>query len=300
MRTSTRQTAPDKGRGMQEERASSLAGLGTETRWLTAAVILSLTAHMLFFAAVLYAHVQPARRPSTAALINVQLVSLPAPASAQTAPVQQPSQTAPKISQKKATRSIAPVKTETAPEPADTATPAPVREKFSLKKKTYQREKVKKSALESIEKQVETSAAEQIASAIDRLKQEVAATGSAIPADETGQSDAPAVGVGDEGGRIAELIDIYRIEIAYQVERNWAFADQLAAGRDQLLTAVVFKVMPDGEIRDLIFTDRSGNANLDESVFRAVMKSNPVAPHPESIRRPYVEMGLRFTPEGVQ
>jgi len=298
MQTSTRQAAPDKGRGMQEERASSLAGLGTETRWLTAAVILSLTAHMLFFAAVLYAHVQPARRPSSAALINVQLVTLPA--SAQTAPVRQPAQTAPKVSQKKATRSIAPVKTETAPKPADTATPAPVREKFSLKKKTYQREKVKQSALESIEKQVETSAAEQIASAIDRLKREVAATGSAIPADETGQSDAPAAGVGDEGGRIAELIDIYRIEIAYQIERNWAFADQLAAGRDQLLTAVVFKVMPDGEIRDLIFTDRSGNANLDESVFRAVMKSNPVAPHPESIRRPYVEMGLRFTPEGVQ
>ena len=63
---------------------------------------------------------------------------------------------------------------------------------------------------------------------------------------------------------------------------------------------LVFKVMPNGEIRDVFFTDRSGNNNFDESAYRAIMKSNPVDPHPPGIIRPYVQMGLRFTPEGIK
>ena len=58
--------------------------------------------------------------------------------------------------------------------------------------------------------------------------------------------------------------------------------------------------MPNGEIKDLFFTDRSGNSHFDESAYRAVMKSNPVDPHPAGLIRPYVQMGLRFTPEGVK
>jgi colicin import membrane protein len=99
---------------------------------------------------------------------------------------------------------------------------------------------------------------------------------------------------------LAEIIDIYRVEIAYQVQRNWAFPDQLAGGRSDLQTLLVFKVMPNGEIKDLFFTDRSGNSHFDESAYRAVMKADPVEPHPKSVSRPYVQMGLRFTPEGIQ
>jgi colicin import membrane protein len=58
--------------------------------------------------------------------------------------------------------------------------------------------------------------------------------------------------------------------------------------------------MPNGEIKDLFFTDRSGNKHFDESAYRAVMKSNPVAPHPRGISEPFVQMGLRFTPEGIR
>ena len=114
----------------------------------------------------------------------------------------------------------------------------------------------------------------------------------------------PSAGAGSEGagkgGRIGELIDIYRVEIAYQIQKNWAFPEQLAGGRNDLQTLLVFKVMPNGEIRDLFFTDRSGNTHLDESAFRAIMKTNPVDPHPSGIIRPYVQMGLRFTPEGIK
>ena len=33
---------------------------------------------------------------------------------------------------------------------------------------------------------------------------------------------------------------------------------------------------------------------------KAILKSNPVRPHPPGIRKPYMTMGLRFTPSGVQ
>jgi colicin import membrane protein len=59
-------------------------------------------------------------------------------------------------------------------------------------------------------------------------------------------------------------------------------------------------VMPDGEITDIRFTERSGNAYLDESAYRAIVKANPVSPHPTGIRTPYVTVGVRFTPEGIK
>ncbi|MBT8370787.1 MAG: energy transducer TonB, partial [Deltaproteobacteria bacterium] len=75
---------------------------------------------------------------------------------------------------------------------------------------------------------------------------------------------------------------------------------QLADGRSDLATWLIFKVMPDGEIKDLIITERSGNSHLDESAYRAVMKANPVIPHPKSVSKQYVQIGIRFTPEGIQ
>lgn len=111
----------------------------------------------------------------------------------------------------------------------------------------------------------------------------------------------PPVANDDVGtGKPDEIIDIYRVEIAYKVQQNWASPDQLADGRSDLQTLLVFKVMANGEIKDIYFTDRSGNDQFDESAYQAVMKSNPVDPHPKSVSEPYVQLGLRFTPEGIQ
>mgnify|MGYP000302490203 CR=1 FL=1 len=97
-----------------------------------------------------------------------------------------------------------------------------------------------------------------------------------------------------------ELIDLYRLEIAFQIQKNWAFNEQLAGGDRSLVAAIVFKVMPDGEIRDVFFTDRSGNTYLDESAYKAIMKSNPVDSHPGGLVQPYVVMAIRFTPQGIR
>ncbi len=178
--------------------------------------------------------------------------------------------------------------------------------KRSLKKKTFKSSRIVKSAIARIEKKVEESRPDPLTKAIDRLRDKVGKTGANDRLKHKVGKDADGHGAGLAGRtgaatkRTLELIDIYRVEIAYQIQKNWAFSEQLAGGRKDFMASLVFKVMPTGEIRDIFFTDRSGNRHLDESAYKAIQKSNPVTPHPEGVIKPFVEVGLRFTPEGVR
>jgi outer membrane biosynthesis protein TonB len=58
--------------------------------------------------------------------------------------------------------------------------------------------------------------------------------------------------------------------------------------------------MPNGEIKDLFFVKRSGNEALDQSAFNAILNSNPAKPFPANIKKPFIEMGLRYSPAGVR
>ena len=279
-------------------REDLLNGMGNDSRRVAIAVTASLVCHLLFFSVVLYMQSHSVHRRPVDSFIRVDLVSLPerrAPAKAsEPAPVA--AKKVPSPSPKKETVS-------TQPRRKSSDVPAKPKKKVSLKKKTFKPENVKKRALEKMEEKVDTTTTERIAAAIDRLKTKVAEEVREQPKPETKapvQTGSIAGGGHDAGGRRAELIDIYRVEVAFQIQKNWAFPDQFAEDRSDLQTLLVFKIMPNGEIKDLFFTDRSGNRHFDESAYRAVMKSNPVAPHPKGLSEPYVQMGLRFTPEGVK
>ena len=162
-------------------------------------------------------------------------------------------------------------------------------------------------ALTKVKKKVEKSETDSVSQALDRLKKKVEQTESSrVQAASTGLAATGAGGggvpgaTGSGGQRRLELIDLYKIEVAFQVERNWAFSQQLAGEGQTLQVSLVFKVMSGGEITDIRFTERSGNSYLDESAYRAIVKANPVSPHPTGIRTPYVTMGVRFTPEGIR
>jgi len=175
--------------------------------------------------------------------------------------------------------------------------------KKALKYKTFKSEKVVQNALKRVEKKLDSQPPKALEDTIKRIREDVAKKGrppgsgdTAAKSDEVGKSGAFGHGTRKEG----ELIDLYRLEIAYEINKNWAFAEQLSGGGKKLMASLAFKVMPDGTITDIFFTDRSGNQYLDDSAYRAIKKSSPVKPHPEKLSRPYVEMGLRFTPEGVR
>jgi colicin import membrane protein len=119
----------------------------------------------------------------------------------------------------------------------------------------------------------------------------------------SGAGAASGTGTGGGGGggtAILSRIDNYKLEAAYAVGLNWAFSRELAASDNHLETLIQFRILPNGEITDIEVVQSSGNRYLDESAYRAVKKASPVAPHPEGINRPYIDVGVRATPAGFR
>jgi colicin import membrane protein len=294
--------------------ASPHQGLEAGSRTMVFYFGLSLLFHVVFIGAMV---ILPESGPSlklAPGAINVNLVSLPG------APGPAPKSAAETVSTpKEEVKAVPKVPlVETPPpqpppqvqKPEKTISLAPPEEKkkvkTSLKKKTLDRQKMIEQALTKVEQKVEKSKPDSVQQAISRLKKKVAETeASTTQGSGTAANDATgAAGAGVPGGaggkRELELIDIYRIEVAFQVERNWAFSQQLGGNGKGLQASLVFKVLPSGEITDIRFTEESGNSYLDDSAYRAIAKANPVSPHPAGLRRSYVTVALRFTPEGIR
>lgn len=150
---------------------------------------------------------------------------------------------------------------------------------------------------------------ESIKDAISRVREkvakEIARKGSQQPPAAQTKPSVPqtsgrtgSVGRGPAGGGAPGAIsDIYRAQLTYQVERNWAFPEHLADVRGDLVTVLVVNIMPSGHIKDVWFKDRSGNSYLDDSAYRAVMKSNPLPPLPQGYNA--YTVALVFTPSGL-
>ena len=277
-----------------------------------APLTISFVCHLVF---LLLFVVTPSLRfdkPQAQSVINVSMVSLKQSTTAATDKPAVAKKT-PKVEKPEV------VKKASAPTPVKKTTkvvekPAP-KPKTSLKKKTFKSTQVVKSAIKQLEDKVAAETddkaqavePEPLKSALERLRQEV---GKAEPSQSKDSATKEAPSGGKTGGKLgkfnengkktAELIDLYRLEIAFQIQKNWAFNEQLAGGDRSLVAAIVFKVMPDGEVRDIFFTDRSGNTYLDESAYKAIVKSNPVDSHPAGLVKPYVVMAIRFTPQGIR
>ena len=110
----------------------------------------------------------------------------------------------------------------------------------------------------------------------------------------------PAGGSGTGGARVQESILIYQAEIQYQIQKNWAFSQQLAGDNTELEAVLAIKILRNGEIEDIWFDKKSGNAYLDDSAYKAIVKSNPLPPLPNDYMRPFYKIGLRFGPKGLK
>jgi colicin import membrane protein len=281
---------------------------GTPTYWPQ--LLISFLGHVLLFVVVIYSPDIRPKKDIMPAVIDVSMVTLKAASPSEKAAPETKAPEKKEVAKppEKKTETIAPKPPpEPKPEPkVSTAKPKPkpAKSKASLKRKTFKPDQVVKRAIKKIEKDVAKSAANSKSKALDRLRKQV-------KKDEASRGTAPSTGAataknsgggkkGASGRRRAELIDMYRIEIAYRIQENWAYSEQLAGDVSKVKASIVFKVLPSGEIIDIFYVDRSGNAFLDESAYKAIVKSNPVDPHPKGIIEPYVVVGLNFTPEGVR
>lgn len=280
------------------------------TLFLTFAV--ALVCHAIFLTILIYfpIHTQYNKKFSHS-VINVSMVTFPAQGSA--------SEPAGQIELKSKIQSTQPKKAQVSKIPSKTsvntdrsrskavsvATKKSKKIKKSLKKKTFKPSNVVKSAITRIEKQVEDSRPDPVIEAINRLKTKVGSS-------EARDIGAKGEGLTGQGGNIPggalttgylalKPIDIYKAEIPYHIEKNWAFSEQLAGGGDtDLVAVVVIKIMQTGVIKDIWFEKKSGNSYFDESAFKAVKKSDPLPELPKEYLKPYYNLGLIFTPSGLK
>jgi len=171
--------------------------------------------------------------------------------------------------------------------------------KESLKKKTFKPSKIVKSAITKIEKQVANSRPNPVIAAINRLKNKADST----EAKDIEVSGGGLIGQGGalaKGYRMLKPIDIYKAEIPYHIEKNWAFPEQLTSGDTNLVAVVVIKIMQNGAIKDIWFEKKSGDSYFDESAFKAVKKSDPLPKLPKEYLKAYYNLGLIFTPSGLK
>lgn len=123
--------------------------------------------------------------------------------------------------------------------------------------------------------------------------------GSGAASNQGGQGGDSTTGMPGLGLQAMQAIDFYRSLIGMTIEKNWFFSENLTGGRKDLVTVLVIKILPNGQIVDIWYEKKSGNVNFDDAAFKAVKKSNPLPPLPKEYTRPYYEVGLVFTPAGL-
>jgi colicin import membrane protein len=273
------------------------AETGDRTRTLIWFFIVSFFGHLiLFIGLLLLPDLAPAKK-FTPSVINVSLVSIPA---------QEVSTSSSPESTQKAAKQVSSRKTAQKSKKTVSVAPTKPKPKISLKKKTFKSSKVIEQALTKLEKKVEDSRPPSVNEALDKLKRQVEETDPSERLRKKAVESVAQKGAGTGEGSLADrqktlgAMQIYHAEIAYYIRKNWVFSEHFAGGRTDLETALGIKVMPNGEITEIWFDKRSGNAHLDDSAHKAVMKSNPLPPLPKEFMEPHYMVGLRFGPKGLK
>ncbi|MGE5818773.1 MAG: cell envelope integrity protein TolA [Deltaproteobacteria bacterium] len=182
-------------------------------------------------------------------------------------------------------------------------------EKKPVLKETAKKEAPKKeaSSAKAGETAAEESAADRvrerlIQSAVERAKSrseqpEKTSKGEVISSGTGEGEGAAALGPGGRGGGVAKGMDfiIYQNRMLSTIKGNWTWV----GGKSNLRVVVRFNIKDSGEIAGLKIVQPSGDPSYDESVLRAVRKSSPLPAPPDSVRKDFAEVTIRFRPEDL-
>ncbi|MCJ7595953.1 MAG: TonB C-terminal domain-containing protein [Desulfobacterales bacterium] len=254
-----------------------------EMKW-GSMVLWSVVLHLVIFSSLLFVpESHPiTRRPYGAIIYEVDLVEMPAAGAEKSE----------RGSVSKAKTAEAPVKPETKTRRIETAKKA--EKPLVIAKKTVERPTtpVKKpevspsqlidKAITKIEKRVQSEERSEghVDRAISRLQGKVG--------DQEAAAAAPGPPGPAEGGRPigGTAMQFYQMEVETWIKRNWSYPVAMDNPKD-LQAVVVLSVKSDGAILETRFDKRSSSAIFDESVQKAIERSNPLPPFPESYRQHY-------------
>lgn len=248
-------------------------------------VAASLAFHLVaLFLIIFLANSGPSIRPFKGTVYEVNLVEMPAGV-----PQKPPG---PSVSAEAKTETAAAVKETKTPriEESRPAEKPLVISKKTIEKTTPPQEKPKVSpsdlinkAISKIEKKVKTENVDHLNAAISKLQTKARSQDSS--AEAGGGSER---GQGISGGPMA----LYQMEVEAWIKSNWSYP--VAMDKKQLEAVVVLLVRQDGTITKTRLEKRSADALFDESVLKAIERSNPLPPFPDSYRKSYDEFEITF------
>jgi len=137
------------------------------------------------------------------------------------------------------------------------------------------------SAIAKIEQKVKTEDKDHVEKAISQLEKKV-----------EGRSNVQG-SLGGGQGVIGIPIRIYQMEVESRIKGNWSYPVAVQ-NLKKLQAIVVVKVKQDGTILESWFKERSRDAIFDQSVLKAIEKSNPLPPFPEGYITSYDEIEINF------
>jgi colicin import membrane protein len=135
--------------------------------------------------------------------------------------------------------------------------------------------------------------AKQIDSAIERIRKQV--TIGSAGAVETGEAGTG----GASSGFMSIKHKMYYNLIWQRIRSAWVLPEGALGGKKDLETIIAIRIAKDGQIEEIQFEKKSGNAQLDESALRAIKKANPLPPLPPGIEGDKFDVGVRFTPSDL-
>ncbi|PKN65689.1 MAG: hypothetical protein CVU57_08990 [Deltaproteobacteria bacterium HGW-Deltaproteobacteria-15] len=166
--------------------------------------------------------------------------------------------------------------------------------KKTIEKATPQTEKPKVSPMEQvnkaiskIERKVKSDNVDHLNAAISKLQAKTQV------GERPGGGGAQGGGVEGEGqGAGGGPMALYQMEVEARIKSNWSYP--IAMDKEKLEAVAVLVVKQDGTIMKTRLEKRSSSTLFDESVLKAIERSNPLPPFPESYRKSYDELEITF------
>jgi outer membrane biosynthesis protein TonB len=139
--------------------------------------------------------------------------------------------------------------------------------------------------------------------AVDQLRRslQTEAIATPSPADRAAEtrpaSSAPA-GPAGAGFAMDEAMKRYLAAVYERIQSHW-YIPPLQNWEDSLEAILVIKVNRNGTIMKTFFEKKSANLYFNQFVIKTVQESSPLPPFPREFEKINMEMGLRFSPAGV-
>jgi colicin import membrane protein len=145
-------------------------------------------------------------------------------------------------------------------------------------------------ALSKIEKKVEEEKGKATATDLAQGTEEPGGDVSAVLGRQRGPS-------GAGSGMIGAGIQLYQMEIETAIKNKWSYPVALLnAKKGEIPEAVVIVTLRnDGKILRSWFKSRSHNALFDDSVMKAIEKSDPLPPFPPGYKKSHEEIEINFS-----